>query len=155
MDPLGDPGAMTTQTTTSADLDFLGARVRLLGGDEQTGGRVGTVDMVEVPAGDMPPLHVHHDEDEAFCVLDGEVTLFLPGRQIHCGPGDVALAPRGVPHTYRVGERPARWIVLSAPAGFERFVAAVAGAGPVDPPALAAIAAEHRIEILGPPGTLP
>ncbi len=34
-------------------------------------------------------------------------------------PGEFALTPRGVPHTYRVGDEPARWLVTSTPAGFE------------------------------------
>ena len=103
----------------------------------------------------MPPLHVHHAEDEGFFVVDGEVTLYLPGQQIECGPGDFVLAPRGIPHSYRVGDRTARWLVLSTPAGFERFVAAVAAVDDADPAALGAVAAAHDIEILGPPGMLP
>ena len=142
-------------TTAPAELDFLGSRARILCDAAQTGGRLGVVDMVEVPAGHMPPLHVHRDEDEAFYVVAGEVTLHLPGREIRVGPGDLAVAPRGVPHAYRVGPEPARWLVMSTPAGFERFVAAVAECEDFDPGRLAAIAAEHSIEILGPPGTLP
>ena len=65
------------------------------------------------------------------------------------------LAPRGIPHTYRVGDRPARWLVTSIPAGFERFVAAVGALDEPDPATLGAVAAEHDIEILGPPGELP
>ena len=146
---------MTTSAPASGELDFLGSRARILTDGAHTGGHLGVVDMLEVPAGSMPPLHVHHREDEAFYVLSGETTLLLPGREVVCGPGDLAVAPRGVPHTYRVGTEPARWLVLSAPAGFERFVAAVGAAGDVDPDALMRIAAEHGIEILGPPGTLP
>ena len=65
------------------------------------------------------------------------------------------LAPRGVPHAYRVGDTPARALVLSSPGGFEAFVRAVASLPEVDPGALAVTATEHGIEILGPPGTLP
>lgn len=145
---------MTTRTP-AADLEFLGARARILADGESTAGAFGLIDMIEVPPGQMPPLHVHHNEDEGFFVISGEVTVFLPDRQIHCRPGDFVLAPRGVPHAYRVGETTARWLVLSAPAGFERFVAAVGAAAQVDPASLTAIAADHDIEILGPPGTLP
>ena len=146
-------GAMsTTQLTTPiTDVDFLGCRARVLA----EGGELGLVDMIEVPAGHMPPLHVHHHEDEGFYVLEGRVALHLPGRRIDLGPGDFALAPRGIPHAYEVGDAPARWLVTSTPAGFERFVAAVAALPAPDPAALTAVAAEHDIEILGPPGTLP
>ena len=144
-----------TATATATELEFLGSRVRILIDADQTEGRFSLIDMIEVPAGHMPPLHVHHAEDEGFYVLEGEVTLHLPGEQIHCRAGDFVLAPRGVPHAYRVGERPARWLVMSSPAGFERFVSAVSRLEELDPATLGAVAATHEIEILGPPGTLP
>ena len=137
------------------DLDFLGCHTRILADGDATAGRLGLVDMVHVPAGHMPPLHVHHREDEGFYVIDGEVTLHLPGRSVVCRPGDYLLAPCGVPHAYEVGDQPARWLVTSSPAGFERFVAAVAALDEVDPARLTAVAAEFGIEILGPPGMLP
>src|SRR3954452_6255820 len=49
------------------------------------------------PRGDGPPLHVHHDEDEAFHVLDGELRLRVGDEQLTLGAGETALAPRGVP----------------------------------------------------------
>jgi hypothetical protein len=48
-----------------------------------------------------------------------------------------------------------RGIVTSSPAGFERFVAAVAALAEPTPEAVTAVAADHGIEILGPPGTRP
>ena len=147
--------AIATPTAAIEELEFLGSRCRILVGAQQTDARFSLTEFVEVPAGQMPPLHVHHAEDEIFYVLDGDVTLFLPGREIHAAAGDCVLAPRGIPHAYRVGDRPARWLVLSSPAGFERFVADVAALAEFDPATLAAVAAEHDIEILGPPGMLP
>jgi mannose-6-phosphate isomerase-like protein (cupin superfamily) len=47
----------------------------------------------------MPPLHVHHRDDETFYVLEGELTLFLGGRQIQVGAG---------PRRARAARRPAR-----------------------------------------------
>jgi mannose-6-phosphate isomerase-like protein (cupin superfamily) len=140
---------------TATELLFLGARCRILADSEHTGGRYGLVDMIEVPAGDMPPLHVHHAEDEGFLLLDGEFSLFMPGREVVLEPGEFFLAPRGVPHAYRVGDAPARFLVLSLPGGFEHFVSAVAALDGLTPEALTAVASAHEIEILGPPGTLP
>jgi quercetin dioxygenase-like cupin family protein len=139
------------RTPTTADLDFLGCRARILA----EGGDLGLVDMLEVPAGHMPPLHLHRNEDEGFYVIDGQIALELPGRRIELGPGDFALAPRGIPHTYEVGDAPVHLLTTSTPAGFERFVAAVAALGEPDPATLTAVAAEHGIEILGPPGARP
>jgi quercetin dioxygenase-like cupin family protein len=147
--------AAPATTPATDEFEFLGSRGRLLVVADQTDGRFSLIDFVEVPAGQMPPLHVHHAQDEIFYVVDGEVTLYLPGREIHAGPGDCVFAPRGIPHAYRVGDRPARWLVMSSPAGFERFVTDVAALEELDPAVLGAVAAEHEIEILGPPGTLP
>lgn len=137
--------------TATDELTFLGSRARILA----SGGALGVVDMLEVPAGEMPPLHVHHAADECFYVMSGHVTFFMPGVERRVGPGEFVLGPRGIPHTYRVGDEPCHWLVISQPAGFERFVEAVARLESPDPERLAAIAAEHDIEILGPPGELP
>ena len=136
---------MTTATRPTT-VDFLGSRARLLSG--------GLVEMSEIPAGYMPPLHVHHAEDEGFFVLGGEVTLFTPGDELHLAEGDFFLAPRGVPHTYRVGDSSARWLVTHTD-GFADFVASVSELQEPDPERLSEVAAEHDIEILGPPGTMP
>ena len=106
------------------------------------------------PQGDMPPLHVHHRDDEAFYVLDGRLTLFLGERTIELEAGECALAPIGTPHTYRAELDGTRWLVVCSPAGFEEFVRDVAAAER-DPAVLAEISVRYGIEILGPPGTLP
>jgi quercetin dioxygenase-like cupin family protein len=149
---------MNTTTPTSPTADepmFLGVRCRVLVDSTDTDGRYGVVDMIEVPAGDMPPLHVHHTHDEGFLLLEGELSLFLPDREIALRRGEFVLAPRGVPHTYQVGDAPAHWLVVSLPGGFDQFVNAVCALEDVTPEALAEIGAETGIEILGPPGTLP
>lgn len=147
---------MTIATASGIDeLMFLGSRVRILADGDATGGNLGVVDMLEIPAGHMPPLHIHHAEDECFYVLKGELTLFMPGVERTLRRGDFLLAPRGIAHTYRVGEEPCHVLVVSQPAGFERFVAAVSRMGDPSPEQLTAVAAEHEIEILGPPGRLP
>ena len=110
---------------------------------------------MDKPAGEMPPLHVHRNEDEGFYVLGGELTLYLPGDSVTLRAGEFFLAPRGVPHTYEVGADGARVLVSSVPSGFERFVADVAALDAVDPATLTAVAAAHGIDILGPPGARP
>jgi quercetin dioxygenase-like cupin family protein len=145
---------MTTNTSTG-DLNFLGARCRVLADAASTGGSYGLVDMIETPAGDMTPLHLHHHEDEGFLVIEGQVTVYLPGREVTLHPGEFFLAPRGVRHTRRVGDTAARMLVLSTPPGFEAFVGDVAALEEPSPEALSAAGARHGIEILGPPGMTP
>ena len=115
--------------------------------------------------GDMPPLHVHDRDDETFYVLEGALTLFFGDQQVTLLAGQTALAPREVPHVYRVESELARWLVITSPSGFEHFVRAIAQPAegdelppegrPIDPQALAQAAAQVGIELLGPPGTLP
>jgi len=115
--------------------------------------------------GNMPPLHVHHRDDETFYVIAGEVTLFYGDHEVLVGPGQALLAPRDIPHTYRVDSDRARWLVINSPSGFEQFLlqesepapsAELPPQGrPADPQALAQAAAAYGIEILGPPGMLP
>ena len=148
----------------SAPLWFIDglAHVRVSG--EETDGRYSVLEIL-VPEGDMPPLHVHHEEDEVFHILDGEVTLFLPGVEVPLATGETFRAPQGVPHTYRVDSPSARWLVFCAPARFDAFVRAVSEPAPseelpprgrpFDPERFAAAAAEQGIELLGPPGALP
>ena len=156
---------MATQTAPRvAPLWFIDGLARIHVSAEETDGRYAVLEIL-VPEGDMPPLHVHHEEDEVFHVLDGRVTLFLPGREVSLGAGETCRAPQGIPHTYRVESPSARWLVYCAPARFDGFVRAVSDPAPAeelpprgrpfDPEQFAAIAAEHGIELLGPPGTLP
>ena len=72
-----------------------------------------------------------------------------------------------VPHTEHVTSAgPARVLDVNVPAGFDQFIARAgepaaelslpsADGPPPDVERLAAIAAEHRIELLGPPGERP
>jgi mannose-6-phosphate isomerase-like protein (cupin superfamily) len=42
--------------------------------------------------------HVHENTDEFFLVLDGELTIALPGRSVTLTKGSVYVVPRGVEH---------------------------------------------------------
>jgi mannose-6-phosphate isomerase-like protein (cupin superfamily) len=129
-----------------------------------TDGRLAIVESL-APAGDMPPLHVHHREDEVFVVLEGRLSLYLPGERVGLPAGTSFRAPRGVPHTYRVESETARWLVVCEPGGFDALVRETGDPAATDdlPPRgrpqdvqrLSAAAARVGIEVLGPPGALP
>jgi uncharacterized RmlC-like cupin family protein len=112
----------------------------------------------------MPPLHVHRSEDEAWHVLEGRLSIHLPGRSSEIGPGEAAFGPRGVPHTYRVESEQATCLAVTTPSGFDAFVRELGEPAPVhelppprehDVARIAEIAARYGIEILGPPGAMP
>lgn len=113
--------------------------------------------------GDSPPLHVHHDEDEIFHVLEGQVRFRVGDAERMAEAGETLLAPRGVPHTYRVASQEARMLTITR-AGFERFVRCFgrpaendglpAPSGPPTPEEAVALAVACRpfgIELIGPP----
>jgi quercetin dioxygenase-like cupin family protein len=53
-----------------------------------------------VPAGSITPLHRHHDEDEGFYVLDGELKVYFEGgREVIARAGAYVHTPRGVART--------------------------------------------------------
>lgn len=115
--------------------------------------------------GDSPPLHLHRTEDEVFYVSEGEFRFQVAGEERRLGPVESLLAPKGVPHTYRVESAGGgRWLTVTSKGDFERFVRAMgrvaernelpepSGApSPEAVEALAAAARTHGIELVGPP----
>jgi quercetin dioxygenase-like cupin family protein len=105
---------------------------------EQSGGALSVTDITLPARWDGPPLH-HHEFDEAFYVLDGEITFQVRDELFAAGPGALAFAPGGVPHTLAtLGDAPARYVLLCTPAGFEAYFGCLAAeAAGEDPPAWA------------------
>jgi quercetin dioxygenase-like cupin family protein len=87
---------------------------------EQSDSAVGIVESTMPAGAPGPPLH-SHAFDEAFYVLDGELTFRLRDRQTVAKAGELVFAPRGVPHTLaNLTNSPARYLLVHTPAGFER-----------------------------------
>ena len=105
------------------DIWFLGQKITIKTTGEETGNTFSVTEHYP-PAGFGPPPHVHHHDDEAIYVLEGEISGFLGDTTFGGGPGTYVLLPRGVPHTFTVSnDAPARLLIVTAPAGFERFIA--------------------------------
>jgi quercetin dioxygenase-like cupin family protein len=99
---------------------------------EQSGGQVA---VVELTGGGRPPLH-RHDFDEAFYVLEGELTFQIDDELVTVGPNGLGFAPGGVPHTFtNRSDTDARYLIVCTPAGFEReFARRAARKEGVEPP---------------------
>ena len=115
------------------------------------------------PRGSGSPLHVHHNEDEWFYVLEGELTIWVDGAVEVVPAGGFVFGPRDVPHTFIVSSDEARFLLVTVPGDFAGFVRALAEpapgpvlpSGPSAPPDMALVmktASEYGLEILGPPG---
>ena len=77
--------------------------------------------LLEIPPGMEVERHVHEDEDDAFYILEGELTFLLAdGEEQVAGPGTFALLVPGVEHGFRNdSSAPVRVINVHAPAGFD------------------------------------
>ena len=91
-----------------------------------------------VPPQGGPPLHVHHETDEAFWVLEGEFEFFGSDHSFVTGPGSFVFIPKGAAHGFKnVGPGTAKFIGLALPGGLEgyfREVGRPAGEGAAPPP---------------------
>jgi mannose-6-phosphate isomerase-like protein (cupin superfamily) len=108
---------------------------RVLLRSEETDAEVSVIESAVPPDFTGPPLH-HHDFDETFYLIEGELTFQLRDDLFQVKAGEVAFAPRGVPHTFtNLGAGPARYLIVCTPAGFERYFARMAAERQgVDPP---------------------
>jgi quercetin dioxygenase-like cupin family protein len=108
---------------------------RVLLRSEQSDGRVSVTESTMPADAKGPPLHTD-DLDEAFYVIDGELTFQLGAELRTAGPGELAFALRGVPHTLaNRSSAPAGFVIVCIPAGFEReFARRAAAQAGVEPP---------------------
>jgi quercetin dioxygenase-like cupin family protein len=149
--------AIVLQSGEGKTVSVLGDRYTYKAVGEQTGGAYGLVETTVPAPSAGPPPHVHRGEEEAFYVLEGEVTVLLGDRTITASAGSFAFVPRGTVHTFsNRGSREARLLVIISPAGFERAFEEMAEVAPSanQPPDMARlmlIAEKYNLEISGPP----
>ncbi len=127
---------------------------------ESTGGAFSMVYEIS-PPGHATPYHLHHVEDEAFYVLDGEFTFICDGVKSVVGPGGYIFLPRGIPHGIRVSSpEPATMLILATPGtgfvGMMQEMAEPAAARVLPEPKepdlekLHELCAKYQIDIIGP-----
>jgi quercetin dioxygenase-like cupin family protein len=102
---------------------------------EESDRHMSVVEIVVPPHTAGPPLHTH-DFDEAFTLLEGELTFQVGETLVTRGAGELSFAPRNVPHALAIhSDAPARYLLVCTPAGFERHWGRVAAeAIGVEPP---------------------
>ena len=113
----------------------------------------------EMALNKVTPLHTHPDSDETLYVLAGEILVNLDGTEHRIPAGGLAMAPRGLPHAFKVLQEGTRILCLQTPGSAQSFydgasepLTAGAASGNVD---FGRIRESGRlnggIEILGPP----
>ena len=140
---------------------WFGALAEIKATAADTGGQLTIVEVTE-HAGAEAPLHVHHRDDEAFWILEGDVTFEVGDTTIEASAGDYVFAPRDIPHRFTVGNDGCRMLFIMVPGGLEdvlRKTSEAAGSRTLPPPGgeepdpaeierLKEIVAEHGYELL-------
>ncbi len=142
---------------------FLNALHLLLAHNESENGAYSLVHLTAPPEHETP-YHVHHTEDEAFYVLEGELTMICDQEKIVAGPGSYIFLPRGVPHGFRTtGDKDSRVLIHAIRGGKVGFVGMMLAmatpihdrynlpaATPPDLQKLALLCEQNNISVLGP-----
>jgi quercetin dioxygenase-like cupin family protein len=101
-----------------------GGTVRIIATGAQTGNALGIIEMT-LPPGGGSQMHIHHNEDEALYILEGELLFVAGDTRIEAEPGTFIYGPRNITHGLRVvGSEPARFVESFLPAGLEKLLGA-------------------------------
>jgi mannose-6-phosphate isomerase-like protein (cupin superfamily) len=92
---------------------------------EDTAGQYTLIDVQLDPDSGAPP-HIHHREDEAFYIQEGELEFQLGDQIVMATPGTFLYSPKGHLHSFRNNTtQRAKMLVRCMPAGIERFFAEI------------------------------
>jgi mannose-6-phosphate isomerase-like protein (cupin superfamily) len=122
-------------------------------GLKTTGDRFSLAETTLEPGFPGPKAHVHRETLDIFFVLEGTLTMQLSEETLDLLPGSFVLVPPGTAHTFsNRTDQPVRLLNMDVPAGLESYLREMAGAmadDPIDPAAIAEIAARYDIASAG------
>jgi mannose-6-phosphate isomerase-like protein (cupin superfamily) len=96
----------------------------------------------------IAPLHLHHNDDEAWYVLEGRLCVKRGDETVEAGPGSAVLVPRGTPHTYwNPDPAPLRYLLIMPPA-IHQLIQAIHATSDRSPEAMRALFQRHDSELL-------
>ncbi len=75
----------------------------------------------EMSLNKVTPMHTHPDSDETMYVLAGEILVNMDGTEHRVPAGGVTIAPRGVPHAFKVLQDKTRVLCLHTPGTAQAF----------------------------------
>jgi quercetin dioxygenase-like cupin family protein len=134
-------------------VEWLGVHYNTILATDATNGAMSITDSVS-PPNSGPPRHIHHDADETFVLLTGDVEFWVEGERFMRGPCQSIFIERGKEHTFRiVSDIPARHLLILTPGGFEGFFSKMAAERlriPEDMEEITNIAANYQLTFTGP-----
>jgi mannose-6-phosphate isomerase-like protein (cupin superfamily) len=100
--------------------------------------------------GDSTPVHIHHNEDEHFHVLEGTLRFLYGDKMLDVSAGKTLTVLRGVEHAWgNATAVPVRMLITFTPGGCEEALREIALAG--DDVDLMAISKHYGVSVVGPP----
>jgi len=117
------PAAFLVGTDEGEGIWFAGSLLSYKVTGDETHGQLALAE-VRAPYGSGSPVHTHRHEDEAWYILEGELTFWLGEESRTATTGDFVFGPRGVRHRFRVDSEMAHFLILVTPDGFEDFTRA-------------------------------
>ncbi len=125
--------------------------VKVSGAD--TNGKLAVFEQTSVSQGKGTPLHIHHQQDEIFYVLEGEYLFKVGNEKFNLSAGDSIFLPKKVPHGWTQRAEKGKMLVIFQPAGkMENFFVALARLDhePIMQE-LIKLFADNEMQIVGPP----
>ena len=99
------------------------AEVVLKATADETGGALFLAEATVPPGSPTPPPHRHERMYDMFWVLEGILTVRVGDDTRDAGPGTFVCVPPGTLHTFaNDGDAPVRFLNLSTPGGWERYM---------------------------------
>ncbi len=119
---------------------------------KDTDGRLAIFEQTSLSPKRGTPLHVHHNQDEVFYVLEGEYAFKVGEEHFNLKKGDSIFLPMKIPHAWTQISDKGKLTVILQPAGkLEEFFVTMA-ALKTEPTAeeVAKIFSDNEMEIVGP-----
>lgn len=125
--------------------------VKISGSD--TDGDLAIFEQTSLSQGKGTPLHLHHNQDEIFYVIEGEYYFQVGDKKFSLAKGDSIFLPRKVPHAWTQVSATGKMTVIMQPAGkLENFFVTVAALDhEPTPKEMEKIFADNEMQVVGPP----
>jgi hypothetical protein len=95
------------------------------------------------------PLHLHHDDDEAWYVLSGRLKVRIGDEEYDVPAGAAVIGPHGVPHTFwNPDPAPVRYVIVMS-SQTSAMLDALHSGGSLSPVEVREIFARYGCELLG------
>jgi quercetin dioxygenase-like cupin family protein len=142
----------TTNKQNLDDAEWLqsraGERICIRIPSATTNGAYSVTEIISSP-GDSTSVHIHHNEDEHFLILEGTVRFLRGEESFEASAGAMISMHRGTVHAWgNASNAPIRMLIIFSPGGPEEMLRQIAIAGKdID---LLALSRQFAVSIVGP-----